>query len=110
MTEAKKKWLESQGWKVGNVQEFLELSAPEVAYIELKLSLSENLKKYRQQKRLTQVKLAKLLKSSYSQVVKMENGDTSVSLDHLVRSLLVLGATPQSLAKMVVSTKRQAAT
>jgi DNA-binding XRE family transcriptional regulator len=109
MDKKKKKWLEEQGWKVGSAQEFLGLTAAEATYIEMKLSLSENLKKHRQRKRLTQAELAKLLKSSYSQVAMLESGEASVSLDHLVRSLLALGATKQSLAKMIVSPKSMAA-
>ncbi|KAA0226941.1 XRE family transcriptional regulator [candidate division KSB1 bacterium] len=51
------------------------------------------LKKRRQQKNFTQVELAKLLKSNQSRVAKMEAGDPSVTLDLLVKSLLVLGTT-----------------
>ncbi|HLT73405.1 MAG TPA: hypothetical protein VKZ75_12170 [Cyclobacteriaceae bacterium] len=37
MTSAKRKRLESKGFKVGNVQAFLDLSPEEVKHIELKL-------------------------------------------------------------------------
>ncbi len=59
------------------------------------------LKKRRQQKNYTQVELAKLLKSNQSRVAKMEAGDPSVSLDLLVKSLLVLGTTKKDLAGMI---------
>ncbi len=35
MRKAKKDRLEKKGWKVGNVQEFLQLSEDEAAYVEL---------------------------------------------------------------------------
>ena len=79
------------GWRVGSVEEFLGLSEQEAAYIELNLILSEGLKKRRKQKNLTQVELAKMLRSSQSRITKMEAGDPSVSLDLLIRSLFALG-------------------
>jgi hypothetical protein len=101
MENRKKKRLEEKGWKVGTAQEFLGLSPAEAEYVELKLLLSENLKKRRQRKKLNQVGLAKLLKSSQARVAKMETGDESVSLDNLIRSLLVLGATKRDLARII---------
>lgn len=43
MNSAKRKHLEAKGFKVGDVQEFLNLSPDEDAYIELKLALSKKL-------------------------------------------------------------------
>jgi len=101
MKAAKRKRLESKGWKVGTVRDFLNLSPEESAYVELKLALSKNLQEYRRQKKLTQEELARRLKSSQSRVAKMEAGDPSVSLDLLVRSLLALGASRKLLADML---------
>jgi len=101
MKSAKKKQLETKGWKVGTVAEFLRLSPEESAYIEMKLALSKNLQERRKDKSLTQEQLARLLKSSQSRVAKMEAGDPSVSLDLLVRSLLILGESRKSLAKIL---------
>lgn len=95
--------LEAKGWKVGSVEKFLELTPEEASYIELKLALSESLRAYRKQRHLTQMDLAKLLKSSQSRVAKMEAGDPSVSLDLLVRSLLVMGASREALAQIITS-------
>lgn len=101
MDTKKRKLLEASGWRIGSTQEFLGLSEQENAYIELKLALSENLKKCRQQKKLTQVELARLLKSNQSRIAKMEAGDPSVSLDLLIKSLLALGTTRNDLAGMI---------
>jgi hypothetical protein len=62
MKNAKKKQLETKGWKVGTVAEFLQLSPEESAYIEMKLALSKNLQERRKDKSLTQEQLARLLK------------------------------------------------
>jgi len=101
MKTSKKKELERKGWKVGSVTEFLQLSPEESAYIEMKLALSKSLQDRRKNKNLTQEQLARLLKSSQSRVAKMEAGDPSVSLDLLVRSLLILGESRKTLAKML---------
>ena len=101
MKSAKRRRLEAKGWKFGTVQEFLNLSEEESAYIELKLALSKNLQEVRRKKNLTQHELARRLKSSQSRVAKMEAGDPSVSLDLLIRSLLALGASRKHLAQIL---------
>lgn len=101
MKKSKRTRLEAAGWAVGSVQDFLGLSDAEAALIELKLSLSRSLRDRRQRRGLSQVELAKRLRSSQSRVAKMEAGDPSVSMDLLVSSLLVLGASPTDLAKAI---------
>jgi DNA-binding XRE family transcriptional regulator len=103
MDKAKQKRLEAKGWKVGTTTDFLRLSSEEARYIELKLALSEHLKKRRMRKKLTQEQLAKMMSSSQSRVAKMEAGDPTVSLDLLVRSLLTLGASEKDLAKVIAA-------
>ncbi|MBZ5553170.1 MAG: helix-turn-helix domain-containing protein [Acidobacteriia bacterium] len=103
METTKRKRLESRGWKVGTVQEFLDLSSEETAYIEMKVALSKTFQRRRRQKKLTQQQAARLLKSSQSRVAKMEAGDPSVSLDLLVRSLLALGTPKRALGRILSS-------
>ncbi|HEY0655225.1 MAG TPA: helix-turn-helix transcriptional regulator [Chryseosolibacter sp.] len=101
MNSAKKKRLESKGFKVGSVDEFLELSPEESKIIDLKISLGRKLQAYRKSKRLTQIQVARKIKSSQSRVAKMESGDPSVSIDLMVRSLFALGASRKQLSKIV---------
>ncbi len=101
MDKEKKARLEAHGWKVGSAEEFLGLTPEEAAYVELRLKLSDAVREYRKKKHLTQVQLAELLQSSQSRVAKAEAADESVSLDLLIRTLLVLGATLQDLAKVI---------
>jgi len=42
-----------------------------------------------------------MLKTSQSRVAKMERGDPTVSVDLLVKSLLVMGANKESIAKVI---------
>lgn len=98
MKASKKAKLKAAGWAVGSAEELLELSSDEAAYIELKLSLSEHLRKKRIKKNMTQIELAHLVASSQSRIAKMEAADASVSVDLLVKSLLAMGATRKELA------------
>jgi ribosome-binding protein aMBF1 (putative translation factor) len=109
MRKAKRTRLERAGWRVGSTREFLGLSDEEAAFIELKLSLAQSLRRERQKQGLTQMQLAKRLDSSQSRVAKMEAGDRSVSLDLLVRSLLAIGTTKRQLARMIAAERRSAA-
>lgn len=103
MNTEKRRALEAKGWKVGSRREFLNLSTEEAHYVELKLLLSKHLLSTRKQKHLTQLELARLIKSSQSRVAKMEAGDPSVSLDLLIRSLFVLGTSPKRLARILAA-------
>jgi predicted metal-binding transcription factor (methanogenesis marker protein 9) len=99
MDAAKRKRLEKAGWKVGTPQEFLNLSKEEAVYIELKFRLAKELLERRRSLGMSQIAVAKRIRSSQSRVAKMEAGDPSVSIDLLVRSLLALGGTVQALHK-----------
>ena len=101
MKKSKRAKLEAAGWAVGSVQDFLGLSDAETALIEMKLALSRTLRDRRQRRGVSQVELAKRLRSSQSRVAKMEAGDPSVSMDLLVSSLLVLGASSTDLARAI---------
>ena len=103
MKKAKKERLRSAGWKTGSAAEFLDLTPEEEAFIEMKLALAQSLRKRRQRRRFTQTQLSKLLKSSQSRIAKMEAADPSVSIDLLVRSLLMLGASTKELSKIIGS-------
>jgi DNA-binding XRE family transcriptional regulator len=103
MEKNKQKRLEAAGWKLGDVKELLDLSPEESAYIELKLSLSQNVQKRRRTLKITQKDFARMIKSSQSRVAKMEAGDPTVSIDLLVKSLLALKTPKQYLARILPS-------
>jgi ribosome-binding protein aMBF1 (putative translation factor) len=99
MSSTKLKRLKAAGWKVGTTKDFLGLTDQEAALVEVKLSLIEALKKSRQKRRLSQVDLAQRMGSSQSRIAKIEAGDSSVSLDLIVRALIAAGATQQDIRK-----------
>jgi len=110
MDEHKKNRLIARGWRVGNADEFLGLTPVEAAYVEIKLVLSDHLKKQRQCRNLTQSELGELLQSSQSRVAKVEASDPSVSLDLLIHALLALGISREDLACMIEPQQRATAT
>ena len=110
MREEKRKRLERKGWKIGSAAKFLGLSAEESAYIELKLELADGLRRHRTTRKLSQVEVAKLVRSSQSRVAKMEAGDPSVSIDLLIRTLLALGVSRRELARVIESSEPTPAT
>jgi DNA-binding XRE family transcriptional regulator len=109
MKKGKRDRLEAAGWKVGSTADFLRLSPDEVAFIEMKLALAKSIRTRRMLRELTQSQLAKLINSSQSRVAKMEAADASVSLDLLIRALLVLGASRWEVAQIIAVKSRHAA-
>jgi DNA-binding XRE family transcriptional regulator len=101
MKGRKRKRLEAAGWRVGSAAEFLRLKPEEAALVEMKLNLARRLRDVRTNRGLSQEAMAKLLGSSQSRVAKMEAGDRSVSVDLLVRSLLLVGASRAEIAREI---------
>ncbi|MGI8402731.1 MAG: helix-turn-helix domain-containing protein [Gemmatimonadaceae bacterium] len=59
------------------------------------------MKKARIRRHLSQTALAEKLGSSQSRVAKIESGDSSVSLDLLVRATFASGATRKAMARAI---------
>jgi ribosome-binding protein aMBF1 (putative translation factor) len=101
MEKIKKDRLAAAGWRSGDAAEFLELSAEETAFVELKLALADYLREVRARNGWTQAQVARRLGSSQSRVAKMEAADASVSLDLLVKALLALGASRSEVGSVI---------
>ena len=102
--DAKKiKELEAKGWKVGNAAEFLRLTEEEVAMVETRLALSKMAKEKRQGKRLSQEAAARRIGSSQSRFAKLEAGDSSVSVDLMLKAVYNLGASREEVAEAIAS-------
>jgi predicted XRE-type DNA-binding protein len=101
MDKIKKDRLEAAGWRVGSVDQFLDLTPEEAAFVEVKLALAGCLRDMRVEHGWTQAQIARRLGSSQSRVAKMEAADASVSVDLLVRSLLGLGASREKVGQVI---------
>ncbi|MGB5398666.1 MAG: helix-turn-helix domain-containing protein [Thermoanaerobaculia bacterium] len=95
----KRERIEKMGGRVTTVEEWLELSPEEVAIIDMKIQLGEELKALRRSKKLSQEKAAEILNTSQGRVSKMERGQAS--LDQLAWCLLVMGKSRKALARAI---------
>ncbi len=88
------------GWVEGSAQDFLDLSAADMEYIETRRALAHRLREERRKKHLTQAQLAATLKTSQSRVAKMEHADRSVTVDLLLQSLFQMGLKRKDVASL----------
>ena len=102
MDKGKRSKLDAAGWSVGTPKEFLNLSSEDEAFIEMKVALAATLRQRRVDQHLSQVAVAKRLRSSQSRVAKMELADKTVTVDLLIRSILKLGGTREMVAAALV--------
>jgi predicted XRE-type DNA-binding protein len=91
--------LEAAGWKTGTVQEFLGLSDEDMAVIEVKVALARRLRAQRTRAGMSQVEVAKIVRSSQPRVAKMEAADKTVSIDLLVKALVKTGVSVQEIGR-----------
>lgn len=106
MKVEKQRKLEANGWRVGDARDFLELTAGEAEFVEIKLALARRLREFREEHNWTQAEFARRVGSSQSRVAKMEAADPTVSVDLLVRSLLTAGADRREVGRVVGSRRR----
>jgi len=99
LSPAKKARIRAMGGRVTTVEEWLDLSPQEVAILDMKIRLGEELKALRRRKHLSQEKVAELLQTSQGRVSKMERGQAS--LDQLTWSLLVMGQSRKALGRVI---------
>lgn len=99
MKATQRKRLQAAGWRTGTTAEFLGLSEPEAALVELKLALVSAVRRTRQKRGLSQIELAQRMRSSQSRIAKIEAGDASVSLDLIVRALIAAGVSRRDMAQ-----------
>ena len=104
MDERRMAELEAKGFKVGAVQEFLDLTDEEMEILELRVALVKALRTLRQETLdLSQETFAELIGSSQSRVAKMEAGDPSVSLDLLLKTLVRGGVTREEIGQALAA-------
>ncbi|MCA9508556.1 MAG: XRE family transcriptional regulator [Myxococcales bacterium] len=104
-----KKKLQQAGFAVGDAKDFLELNEEEAAYLEVKVALTEALIRNRAKAGVSQAELAKMMHSSQSRVAKMEAGDSSVSVDLLIRALVYLGFGVKDVGRALTRPMKRAA-
>jgi len=96
--------LESAGYWIGDAEDWLNLSEEERRMVELRVKVSRLVRSLRERYGLTQLQLAKKMKSSQSRVAKIEAGEADVSLDLAFRALFAAGG---ALADLTTPAKKQ---
>jgi DNA-binding XRE family transcriptional regulator len=87
----KREALEAAGWVFGNAEDFLELTEEERCLVELRLRIARGIRTLRKLKKLTQLELARRIKTSQPRVAQIEAGSSGVSLDQMISGYIVLG-------------------
>jgi ribosome-binding protein aMBF1 (putative translation factor) len=91
MKEAKRKKLEAAGFRIGDAEDFLELTPEERELVGLRIRLSRMVRVLRERKHLTQQQLAARIQSSQSRIAKLESGASDISLDLMFRGFFAVG-------------------
>ncbi len=102
MEREKQRRLDAKGRKVGDAADFLALTPEESIIVEMRLALSRSLKE-RRKTLMTQAELATKISSSQPRVAMAENGDSSVSIELLIRAMLATGASPQEIGQIIAA-------
>lgn len=103
MKSAKKKKLVAAGFRVGDAEEFLELTDAERELVELRVRVSRAVRARRESAQLTQQELANRMQSNQSRVAKLESGAKGVSLELMLRGLLAAGGSLNDLFEPATS-------
>ena len=91
--------LQAAGFRVGDAEDFLNLTDEERRLVELRLAASRAVRRRREKLGVTQQEFARKLKSSQSRIAKIEAGAADVSLDLLFRALFAAGGGLADLTK-----------
>jgi ribosome-binding protein aMBF1 (putative translation factor) len=91
MDKEKRDRLKAAGFRIGDAEDFLELTEAERKLVELRVTISRAVRQQREALRLTQKQLADRLKSSQSRIAKIEAGAADVSLDLSFRAFFAAG-------------------
>lgn len=98
MTEAKKKILAENGYRMTDSAEWLGLSREESQLIDMRVALAQELERVRKAKGMTQAELAKRIGTKQSGVARMINTPEASTMDNLVKSLIALGEPVSKIA------------
>lgn len=90
-------------WREGTVQDFLGLTDEETQLMRTKAALAVLVQQRRQLKGWSQTVLAERLGSGQSRIAKIEAAHPSVSLDLLIKALLVTGATMSEIGAVMAA-------
>ena len=109
MNATKRQRLEAAGWKVGDAAELVGLTPAEARLVDLRLAVSQAVRRCREAKGMTQAELAARMKSNQPRVAKLEGGAADVSLDLAFKALFAAGGSMADVKPLRRSSKPRAA-
>jgi DNA-binding XRE family transcriptional regulator len=90
-------------WVQTDVQELFDLSAQDLVIVEFRAALALALQRARARLKLTQERAAKVIGTSQAQVARMEAGQSSITIDRLIKALTALGVNRPTILKALNS-------
>lgn len=95
--------LEKRSFRQTTIGDWLDLTPEQVEMIEMRVGLATMLRRLREREGMTQTDVARVLETSQPRVSKMESGDPTVTIDLLIRALLVLGVSRSKIARALAA-------
>ena len=90
-------------WAKTDAKKLLQLSAEDLVIVEFRAALAVALQQARKRKRLTQGAAAGMIGTSQAQVSKMEAGQSSITIDRLIKALAALGVSRPTILRALNS-------
>jgi len=101
ITTRKRKALEAVGYKVTDAAEWLGLSPEEAAIVNMRVNFAIEIERVCKEKGITQQALAEKIGTRQSGVARMLNNPSKVTIDILIKTLLVLGTPSKRIAALI---------
>ena len=97
----KKKALEAAGYKVTDAAEWLGLSPEEETIVNMRVNFAMEIERVCKERGITQHALAEKIGTRQSGVARMLNNPSKVTIDNLIKTLLVLGTPSRRIAALI---------
>ena len=100
MNTQKLKKIEKAGYEVTDSTKWLGLSEPEQEIVNIRVKLALEVERCRKEQNLTQNALAKRVGTQQPGVARMIRSPETATIDSLIKTLLVLGASSRKIASL----------
>src|SRR5262245_6111453 len=91
MRPAKRRALETAGWKLGDAADFLAMTDEERQMLDLRVDAALAVRRQRHAMKLSQHELARRIHTSQPRIVKIEQSAKDVTLDQILRAYAAAG-------------------
>jgi predicted XRE-type DNA-binding protein len=101
MDAKKRNQLVAAGYQVTDSADWLGLTPPEQAIVNIRVNLALEIERVRKAAHLTQEALAEKIGTQQSGVARMLRNPATATIDSLIKTLLVLGTSPKRIAALI---------